>query len=170
MSETDKFKWVPKSGMFANAPSTWQCMSATSRGAPNAIVSSPLAIYRPQSNPRNNSLQRSISRGFLRTVDKISPFPSPARSSFSSDTNRPVLQQQPQLPDEQGVLEIYPGVDQRPHFRDIVVLTAILIATHRDEWKRLPRFSDSNTSEAVLSRMVDIYRSIWRYPTLPTPP
>ncbi len=56
-------------------------------------------------------------------------------------------------------LEVYPEVDGKPHLRDVLVLTAILVVTGKDEWKSLPHSWDHQltTPELVLARLTDIY-------------
>jgi hypothetical protein len=58
-----------------------------------------------------------------------------------------------------AVLEIFPEVNAKPHLREVIVLTALLVVVSKDEWKALPHSWDKNptTSEGVLNRLVDLF-------------
>lgn len=53
---------------------------------------------------------------------------------------------------------MYPEVNSKPHLREIIILTAILVVVHKDEWKNLPsQWANVTASDAVLSRLAETH-------------
>ncbi|PVF98714.1 hypothetical protein CPB86DRAFT_797157 [Serendipita vermifera] len=59
-----------------------------------------------------------------------------------------------------AILEMFPEINAKPHLREVVVLTAILVVVSKDEWKILSQdkaHTPASSSDAVLNRLVDLF-------------
>lgn len=169
-SQMEEYKWVPQPTLFDSDSCVWHCVQPISRG-PAAGPSTILAVYRPstsssvqQTQPGLTSLQHHKSHhALLRTgwrssmsLESIHSTSSVGRQSLFGHAASSSGHGSQRIP---ASLEVYPEVDEKPHLRDILVLTAILVATGKDEWKSLPHSWDHQltTPELVLARLTETY-------------
>jgi hypothetical protein len=157
-SEMEKYRWIPQPALFNADPRAWQCVIPISRGA--IAGSTILSDYTPSS--LREPLQLYNSERVLNSIKSTGS--SSDRPSTSGGSTRDHHSRHGSLSGagngekQPALLEMYPEVNSRPHLREIILLTAILVIVHKDEWRNLPRlWGYTTTSDVVLSRLLETH-------------
>jgi hypothetical protein len=157
-SQMEEYRWIPQHTLFNADSCAWKCVIPIPSGTTSGLTV--LSVYTPSS--LREPLQPSNSNRLLK---RNRPTSSSGRPSTPVGSTRGHHLRSEGLSDPGGqerqvaVLEMYPAVNSKPHLREIVLLTAILVVVHKDEWKSLPRLSAyTTTSDLVLSRLSETNR------------
>lgn len=154
-SENETYKWVPQPTLFDSQSCIWHCVVPVSRG-PVAGQTTILSVYRPASLRANSQGSHSASGSLRRTTTTGSTSHRSSISEESVHSRRSQLGSAGSAGRQPAVLEMYPEVNSKPHLREIIILTAILVVVHKDEWKNLPSsWVNVTASDAVRSRLAE---------------
>lgn len=153
-SEMEEYRWIPQPTLFNVEPCTWQCVIPISRGT--TAGSTILSVYRPSSlreaSPPSHSdliLKRTQS-----TSSTSHRFPTSEDSVRSPPSRHGRLDGSRKGGRQPAVLQMYPEVNSKPHLREIIILTLILVVVHKEEWWNIPpSWANVTTPDVVLSRL-----------------
>jgi hypothetical protein len=145
----EEYRWIPEPTLFNAEPCAWQCVIPIWRGT--TVGSMVLSVYRPpplrEAPPpsRSNRIQSSTQSGSSTSH----------RSSNSEDSvSNPLLRHGKKGDRQPAVLQMFPAINSKPHLREIIILTLILVVVHEEEWWNIPRScANVTTSDVVLSRL-----------------
>jgi len=145
----EEYRLIPEPTLFNTESCAWQCVIPMWRNT-NA-GSTILSVYRPSSHREPS--QPSHWDGMLRRTQSRSS--ASRQSSTSEESVRIPLSRLGKKGDRQpAVLQIYPAINSKPHLREIILLTLILVVVHKEEWRNIPHsWANVTTPDAVLSRL-----------------